>query len=153
MANCHNCNAEVKSHPNKKEGIPYFCKERDCQRAYHGFRNKRLSGALLTDKCSKCGDAIRAGANYCKACRKINTDYFNQGKVRGEVPVGLRDPMLALVKWIDCKTCRWSSHCTERVKVGMWVACEEADARDKLNLELSPERGRMMELIEEARVM
>lgn len=51
-----------------------------------------------------------------------------------------------------CDACRWVDHCTERVKVSLWLSCEFADERDKQRLEKSELSDRMYLLLEEAKV-
>lgn len=156
MPNCHNCGAPVKESARKRnDAIPYYCMARACR-----TERNRVKGRLQWEKilgtrsnavnCENCGDTMHARVKppmYGYFCTK--QDCLNARQRKRRV---MRKDFTGRDR-LNCETCMYQSNCRERVKLGMFVVCETPDKRDELVLELSPERGRMMELIEEARVL
>jgi hypothetical protein len=50
---------------------------------------------------------------------------------------------------LDCKTCKFFDHCSSRVRLGVFVACEIATPRDIELIEISPRRGEIVRLLED----
>src|SRR3990167_9451063 len=107
-------------------------------------------------KCDGCGDPMRyarinskSGKHYCSKPKctalggKERRLYDKQHKP---------DPIfLPLVNGnnVWCGICKFTAHCSERVRVGLWVACERADDKDKERIAISPDRDRIQELLQE----
>ena len=143
----------------KPRAKPYnakTCCSRECRLHLQRDIQRRKYRAAPKSKCDGCGRPMRSGhkdgktgKHYCSKpkCRTLGNKerrlYDRQHKP---------DPIfLPLVNGnnVWCGICKFEAHCNERVRVGLWVACERADDKDKERIAISPDRDRIQELLQE----
>jgi len=165
IATCTHCGEdwELKSvNPNRTH--PRYCSSRPCQRARANALGKmrRERNPKPVKPCKNCGNPVqRNDAVYCD-----KRECYNAYKRERYARLGTERKMDA-GKWnvfaeavdkqpynvwvngrsIHCETCRFNSHCTERVRFGIWVACETPNKRDMELLAINPHRAEIDSLL------
>lgn len=120
----------------------------------------------MTTHCMHCGDKLKYKRDDVRFCGKLpcKRAYFRwwkkthrgkQTEQKGVLPPKERSIYKAFVfppktsSYVACHKCKFLEHCQKRVQLGVHVACESADARDRQRYAVSENQEQIRFLLQE----